>query len=227
MKRRVGKLVLCLVAGAAVNVAVAWECARRVSPAGGTSEVGADQHCSIWTQRCRTALRVETIRHQGSQDIQLERATDVLGWWIPAAWHTAEWSTRAYKNEWRTVECYGWPLLSMYHQPEHTLLSRAGPALHKGPEWGWQTRLKKTFTRSMGCFGSGVRIEPVVLPLRPIEVGFAINTILYAATLWMILALPFAIRRQRRINRRLCPACAYPMGANPTCTECGAALPHP
>jgi hypothetical protein len=59
------------------------------------------------------------------------------------------------------------------------------------------------------------------LPIRPIWPGFAINTLFYAAILWLLLALPGALRRWRRIKRGLCPACAYPVGASALCTECG------
>ena len=51
-----------------------------------------------------------------------------------------------------------------------------------------------------------------VLPFGIVPPGFAINTIFYAAILWMIFVMPFAIRRRRRIKRGLCARCAYPVG---------------
>jgi hypothetical protein len=62
------------------------------------------------------------------------------------------------------------------------------------------------------------------LPCYPIWPGFAINTIFYAAILWGMSAVPLALRRRRRLKRGLCPACAYPIGASPVCTECGASV---
>jgi hypothetical protein len=59
------------------------------------------------------------------------------------------------------------------------------------------------------------------LPVHPLWPGFAINTLFYAAILWLLLALPGALRRMRRIKRGLCPACAYPIGTSELCTECG------
>jgi hypothetical protein len=59
------------------------------------------------------------------------------------------------------------------------------------------------------------------LPLLPLWPGFAINTLLYAAILWLLLAAPFALLRRGRIKRGLCPACAYPVGDSEVCTECG------
>ncbi len=61
---------------------------------------------------------------------------------------------------------------------------------------------------------------------RPIWPGFAINTVFYAFVLWLLFAAPFALRRRRRIKRGLCPKCAYPVGTNEVCTECGAAVPR-
>src|SRR5262245_36915851 len=55
-------------------------------------------------------------------------------------------------------------------------------------------------------------LELRVLPLMPLWPGFAINTVFYAAILWLLFAFPFALRRRRRIKRGLCPACAYPVG---------------
>ena len=54
--------------------------------------------------------------------------------------------------------------------------------------------------------------------------GFAINTILYAAILWLLCVAPFALRRRIRARRGQCPACAYPIGTSDVCTECGAAV---
>ncbi|MCI0629558.1 MAG: hypothetical protein L0Y44_02760 [Phycisphaerales bacterium] len=62
---------------------------------------------------------------------------------------------------------------------------------------------------------------PRAIPRRPLWPGFAINTIFCAAILWLLFATPGFIRRRRRIKRGLCPACAYPIGASETCTECG------
>ena len=70
------------------------------------------------------------------------------------------------------------------------------------------------------------RNEPdfLYVPMIPIWPGFAINTVFYATILWLLLAAPFALRRRRRIKRGLCLKCAYPIGTNNVCTECGAAV---
>jgi len=61
-------------------------------------------------------------------------------------------------------------------------------------------------------------------PSRPLWPGFAINTVFYAGVLWVLCCGPFALRRMIRRRRGQCARCAYPIGQSPVCTECGA--PH-
>jgi hypothetical protein len=66
-------------------------------------------------------------------------------------------------------------------------------------------------------------------PARPIWPGFAINTIFYAAILWLLWIArrtPGKIRRFIRVRRGRCPACGYQIaeGVGPRCSECGHAL---
>jgi len=67
-----------------------------------------------------------------------------------------------------------------------------------------------------------------LIPIKPLWPGFAINTVFYAAILWVLHVAPGFVRRRIRARRSLCPACAYPTGTSPVCTECGAAVtPRP
>jgi hypothetical protein len=70
------------------------------------------------------------------------------------------------------------------------------------------------------------------LPTRPLSPGFAINTILYAAMLWVVFATPGMIKRTRRRilrGRGLCIHCGYDLRGQPAppdgnsikCPECG------
>ena len=61
-------------------------------------------------------------------------------------------------------------------------------------------------------------------PFLPIWPGFAVNTIFYAAVLWLLIPGPFVLRRFIRVKRGLCSACAYPRGESDVCSECGKAL---
>ncbi len=61
----------------------------------------------------------------------------------------------------------------------------------------------------------------LVYPLQPILSGFLFNMICYAGSLWLLFATPFALLRQKRVRKGLCPKCAYPVGGSTVCTECG------
>ena len=65
---------------------------------------------------------------------------------------------------------------------------------------------------------------PRVLPLRPIWLGFAVNTAFYAVVIWLLSGGTFKVRRSIRKKRGLCPKCAYPVGDSSVCTECGREL---
>jgi len=58
--------------------------------------------------------------------------------------------------------------------------------------------------------------EPRRLAYIPLWPGFAINTLFYAAVLWMLWSIPFALRRMIRKRRGQCEQCAYPIGTNPS-----------
>jgi hypothetical protein len=72
----------------------------------------------------------------------------------------------------------------------------------------------------------GTGQEKRLLPFRPVWPGFAINTIFYAALLWVLWRVPGKIRRLVRIRRGCCPACGYKIapGVGNKCSECGHAL---
>ena len=60
------------------------------------------------------------------------------------------------------------------------------------------------------------------IPYRPIWPGFALNTLLYAAVLW-IPFVPFVLRQVLRRRRRACLQCGYDLNHVPHegCPECG------
>ncbi|HYF13522.1 MAG TPA: hypothetical protein VD971_00470 [Phycisphaerales bacterium] len=65
---------------------------------------------------------------------------------------------------------------------------------------------------------------PLILPLRPMWPGFAVNTLLYAAAIGGACAAWRSVRAWRRRTRGLCARCAYPVvpsGAVSACPECG------
>ena len=72
---------------------------------------------------------------------------------------------------------------------------------------------------------NGWHISRLVVPSVAIWPGLAINTIFYAAILWLLWAAPGAIRRLRRKQRGQCIHCGYDLRGAPAdsvnCPECG------
>lgn len=64
------------------------------------------------------------------------------------------------------------------------------------------------------------------LPARPIWSGILLNSLLYAALIWLIGRGAARARRRARLRRGRCPWCAYPMGSAPLCAECGNPFPR-
>ena len=67
------------------------------------------------------------------------------------------------------------------------------------------------------------------IPLRPLPLGFAINTLFYAA----LILIPWELAgwgvRARRRRRALCPRCAHSLAGLPDhapCPECGTPRKH-
>ena len=218
-----------LLLGAIVNVAVAWGCAILVdmTPATGNVRKGGDlslvtDHGSLvgW-MRCRVG------------STQIELCCRDVG--LPSLWNS-EW-------RWAINRFPAWVEFLMAYPDD---MDRPVPTFYASARgwplrclWGdyvlWPVRgtsgmYEITDSRWMIFLGDSsmqvpTRYDARALPLHLLETGFAINTIFYAAILWLLFAAPFALRRRRRIKRGLCPACAYPIGTSPVCTECGMLLP--
>ena len=229
MKRRLLMILLLLVAGAIVNVAVAWAFAAdrawfsaNIVNAGAKTTDGSRVVFFLQTRGLTLIRHLETTDLAAGIRRMLDSSRDLMEYKtsrerVPPR-GSMKWSS-IYDGDSRetlkddvdpiTEMASGWPAHSLtcwYTMPEAVSDRR----LHGG--------------MSIGEAGAA---RERIIPLRPIASGFAINTVFYAAILWLLFAAPFAlwgVRRRRRIKRGLCPKCAYPVGTNERCTECGASL---
>jgi hypothetical protein len=212
MKRRprprLMMLVLLLlawgVAGAIVNVAVAWGCVLWSVPEEGVEFELARED----TERMIIARDV-TVLYSDQPVARGQRSTGLT--FIDLA---LDASDRQGLSLWSMITHAGLPCRSL--TGELTSRGTTADEVYGGFKVKGAIEIPDSIRASRSFTG--------LLPLRPIWPGFAINTVFYAGVLWLLFAAPFALRRRRRIKRGLCPKCAYPVGTSAVCTECGAAV---
>jgi hypothetical protein len=229
-KRLLLLLLAYAVGGAIINVAVAWGCAIRGPGSYNlfnydtNPQMIAEVHNGSRRWSCcvmqHSGLAYHRIVTDYSHDdgisfpapFRAEIPSNIPGW----AHHVIldGMGNSNAKLHSSGIEAVGLPCLAMY-------------SVFKGDAvWG-----AKSITPSIDDAVFGILIDSRgirtgtfsarVLPVLPLWPGFAINTIFYAAILWLLFAAPGFVRRRIRVRRGQCPACAYPVGSSTVCTECG------
>ena len=219
MKRRLLIVAVFLLAGAVVNVAVAWGCAiliRLMEPGRGAlprveaslRERGPDGSWHFWAierSKDRSVLLYHSFWDARSEDINCnDVSTELRPDELAPSWAGLRTPPDTdYEVRW--VHGLGWPVVSMWR--DYVLGGSRYEVLHG---------LRVTFLPSD-------RGLPRAVPLRPIWSGFAVNTLFYATLLWLLICGPFALRRVVRQRRGRCVACGYDLGHadHDACPECG------
>ncbi|MCI0631313.1 MAG: hypothetical protein L0Y44_11750 [Phycisphaerales bacterium] len=229
MKRRLLKLGLLILAGAIVNVAVA-ECCAIWSP------MQIHQPGYAWnapTKEFGIDLLVPPHWWLDIDKLSLDGVSydEFSGFGVHSKQIVVQHGPQYVDGRiaWRLLHVHraGWPLRCLQCQGSLE----------------WDDRRFRRAVRKEMAWDSGVKAPSLFkhvktnryriteyrhpFPLGVVCPGFAINTIFYAAILWLLFAAPSFIRRRIRIKRGLCPACAYPVGESETCTECGKPIPCP
>jgi len=216
MKRRVLIILLSLLLGAVVNIAVAWSIVRWAPPIRVTQSSEDDHHRLIHGD---SALAADLWKHHAPDDWR--SATGGGGYEEFAAGRLMRVVFRVPADGPEDVRIgvredrYGWPVKSLFnvqlHSHEtygawHNIRIRAGWHLDGENELAG---------RAPGC----------ILPLGALWPGFVINTLFYAAVLWLLIPGSFVVRRLIRVKRGRCPKCGYDLrGQLPGaagCPECG------
>ena len=217
MRRHLLIIAILLLAGALANVAVAWACTGwSHSLKSKESKTNASIDELRWLLRIgreatpNTDYWIYEIRKRDVRGFGFVQQTfgerrfqqgDGRSFYGPAS-STGDFAVRIHA---------GWPM--------HALAGH------------WRARTGAGTVTAMRWHRSALVIVPWgatqkrALPLHPIWPGFAANTLIYAAALWLLFWSALASRRLIRRRRGLCPACAYPMGESEVCTECGRELP--
>jgi hypothetical protein len=231
-RRLFKRIFIFLLAGAIVNVAVAWGCA-------GWSSFRPVPDVAI---RCDIRGNKYWILVARQSGFGIDR-TDLAGH-LPAPTETNLQQTVYFRASIHSQELTAVPVVSLPWSRLGQTNNRVAVINEDEQVCGWPFRamwcsIGQWYGQPDGSYspvddnGSMIMIKCSAgagngperyLPLIAIWPGFAINTIFYAAILWGLFTLPGVVKRHRRRKRGLCPACAYPIGTwgGEVCTECGA-----
>ena len=216
MRRRLLTIAIFLLAGAVVNVAVAWGCGVLVTDYN-TLRVQTVEFDNQEAFLHFTAFGSELVR-QGPTS--LGRWEDIgtpaqaigpshRGWGVLRKGRSGSFGMGV-------EEAQGWPTRSL----RWYLL--VGGSLRGGIDLGGE-RSYSIDEEGRSALISIYQVGNRTIAFIPIWSGFAINTLFYAAILWLVIPGPFALRRLIRQRRGLCLACGYDLrhGEHEACPECG------
>ncbi len=195
VKRRLTKLVLFLLLGAVVNVAVAWGCHLWSSA---TPEYAGSRHA---TESEWQLLEKRRFARAEGEHCMVAKETGV-------GIHRTHLNTTRYEAR-KPIKYHvtwlraGWPYLSLHGEK------------WKGPARGQFT--------SYWTLPVQTDVGEVSLPLQPLWLGFASNTVFFAALALLITIVPKIVGRHVRFKRKCCLVCGYDLrGAeHEVCPECG------
>ncbi len=222
MKRHLFIAAIFLLAGAVVNVAVAWGCAAW-STAVDRSHPPVTEEFSQLLTRIPTDEAGEMWVPHDEVGWEARRRTQYSGLGVRREYNWARRRTvrgevsRDRRDDmavWRFRA--GFPMLSLHGDSANV----------QGIKW-WRRGVWFKEKRSRV---SGQRAFPYAIPFYPIWPGFAVDTLFYAvvvALLCLVVRTGYVVvfRYLTRSRRGLCPKCAYPMGESAVCSECGKTLP--
>jgi hypothetical protein len=211
MRRCLLIVLILVVAGAILNVGVAWGCA--LVPVSLWFTPSSDTRDYVEWPRAvpdRWPKRAHFVgRRVFGRDVDEFSA-------IAAVENDEElWRAEQYSL---IIGGNGWPCRALEWELWHVRNSLRPNEIPRQTWW-----LSGIFLPTGDAYPSTLHVTR--LPLRPSWHGFAINTIFYAALLWLACWAPSTLRGKVRAKRGLCPACSYPVGGSLICTECGESLP--
>lgn len=126
-----------------------------------------------------------------------------------------------------TFDCssFGLRATAVAGDPLHSLILRSGwplASFEHAVELDPNAVCRPHRAIAVPAFLSPTDPNKAFVPTHVLPLGFATDTVILGAIVWVLVAIPFALRRRRRTRRGLCARCAYPVGASDVCTECGA-----
>ena len=220
MKRTAFKLLLFLLAGAIINVAVAWGCAL-LPPSNdlGSLRMGfshSDEPRWFVSYQRTLPKTWTSMTFQSVPDPRIPVSDDLPYWSLARVRPAVRKAEPTGHHIWE--EAFGLPCRSMRQLVyAHRDFTAVTTFVFDSVKYG--IRIEKP--NPTGDAWRDFR----ALPCQLLWPGFAINTIFYAAIVWVLFAVPGAIRKRVRRKRGQCAACGYSLRGTPEidkCPECGA-----
>jgi len=233
MKRHLTILAFCLLAGAAINVLVAWAIAVTDDPDKGPWDFYSDgpdpdrlaEHPLFpdagpyYGIYCRKTTRWSSV----SSHMRLEP-----GRWPIRHLHDDEHDGVVHGGRdapfMVTVIDSGWPARSM--RAVEPIQMTAIPTTVAATIDSIRESLNDYSVWLVGIespFPAGNNDLPMRIPLRPLLRGTLLNTMVYGLLVWLLVSIPLAILCVHRRRRGRCVKCGYQLADLPTCPECGSA----
>lgn len=221
MKRRVLTFVVFVLIGSMISVTVGWVCALWAPGSGqvGTTVTGAPEASQQWYE----SNKPWNLDQSFAGVLEETSAEYVgLGWRQRRLWEPSMdvpqgpmpiglWRRPKVASAFRTY-C-GWPLYCLYGEQWTRYIDR-----------GERSETIYRYASALPVESGMVARESArILPLRPIWLGFVIDTAFFGGILWLATRGPFVLRRVIRRRCGRCPGCGYPVGTSAVCTECGEA----
>ena len=256
MRRRLIRVCVLVIIGMVITVLLSWMCMtqRYHTDSAGNPSISAisswfrdernDEADALWFETHHPFDRRLTLNCESTTLFAMNRGR--LTKRIVA--HDAE----EMKQFWRhytyveTQYFAGWPMHAMtgrvWEIEYHNLGTQTGAAeyiifyqMNPAANWSKNTVVKAEFLISIpwthfNKWSWAIR-TPEYLPLQPICLGFAMNTLLYASVCWFLALGPSALRRALRRQKGCCLHCGYDLrggtsgasgASGGACPECGA-----
>ena len=190
---------LFLAAGSFVSIIVAWFFAWQGDPCPRVEDMPiAEADALLYSHFSRT-LDFTLVHGRRT------RGTTLTAWSVVA--ETPLPSSKVYAVGYCST---GWPMRMLYGKEIF---------VNGLDKYEWAIRIPKSFTGGRASYkGHGLGL---MLPLRPLFGGLAVNSVVYAMSLYSVANAWFLCRHRLRRRKGLCPHCAYRVGSTTRCPECG------
>ncbi len=203
--KRLVSLLMVSVVGFGASIASSWSFAVLTTHRDTVSEFGVRIDGGIawdWERRGNAGLSVVTLQsYRPTEEHTLPDGEMVPGVELPS-WAEPTWGSSK-EGTCLTAVASGWPFRAM------------------ACRWRYNCNCTGRWSLSRGIAIDSPNGLVRAVPLSFIWSGHIANIVLYALLCAGVVCGGLRVRRWVRLSQGRCPACGYPIGSGPVCSECG------